>query len=32
MVDQLVDEIDVKCFPADLVDHFEFDLSGMVEL
>lgn len=32
MVDQLISEIDVKCFPADLVDHFEFDISNMSEL
>lgn len=32
LVDQLVDEIEVKCFPADLVDHFEFDISNMKEI
>lgn len=32
VVDQLVDEVEVKCLPSDLVDHFEFDISNMVEL
>lgn len=32
MVAQLINEIDVKCFPADLVDHFEFDISEMTEV
>lgn len=32
MVDQLIDEIEVKCLPSDIVDHFEFDISGMTEL
>jgi large subunit ribosomal protein L25 len=32
LVDQLVDEIELKCFPADLVDHFEFDISGLTEI
>lgn len=32
IIDHLVDEIEVKCFPADLVDHFEFDISALVEV
>lgn len=32
LVDQLVDEIEVKCLPADLVDHFEFDISSLTEV
>lgn len=32
MVDQLIDVIEVKCFPADLVDHFEFDISVLTEI
>jgi large subunit ribosomal protein L25 len=32
MVDQLVDEIELKCLPGDLVDHFEFDISGLTEV
>ncbi|EKE28626.1 MAG: hypothetical protein ACD_3C00037G0017 [uncultured bacterium (gcode 4)] len=32
LVAQLVDEIEVKCFPWDLVDHFEFDVSVLTEI
>lgn len=32
IVDHLVDEVEVKCFPADLVDHFEFDISVLTEI
>lgn len=32
LVDQLMDEVDVKCLPNDLVDHFEFDISCLTEL
>lgn len=32
IVDQLIDEVEVKCFPSDLVDHFEYDISALVEV
>lgn len=32
IVDHLVDEVEVKCFPWDLVDHFEFDISTLLEV
>lgn len=32
IVDHLVDEIEVKCLPADLVDHFEFDITVLAEI
>lgn len=30
IVDHLVDEVEVKCLPWDLVDHFEFDISALL--
>lgn len=32
IVDQTLYEVEVKCFPSDLVDHFEYDISALLEI